>query len=408
MNLLLTERCNKNCSFCLIPGRRNSDSTMSFQDYLHCLDIAVASAERTITLLGGEPTLHPDFAKMVESACQRGLSIILLTNLLCQDVMISRLHHWSSNNVIEEFLVNADFPDTYSPSSYARFSSNLARVSACPTRVTLAITVSDVRPFSDYDYLIRYYQECDITRVRIALDVRTLWAQIGNRQIGSHYYSVARLLCEQGFAVSAELCAMPRCIFTDYEHRYLSAHCAGYHGLIGCEPNLDVFPDLTVSYCAARPRNGILARPLTFFQSWEHARAYFRGLRDELHLQPVETCGGCADLLRNQCRIGCLARFDDIALPSSNDERSFRRIPDGIAILPLMDRWHIFFMRKGRPSESYVLDTIAMDLIETLWCGGTRDALVRQLLDRFEVGWDQAARDTDALLDRLGDLARVK
>jgi organic radical activating enzyme len=406
MNILLTEQCNKNCEFCLVAGRRDNGRTMTLDAFQYCLEFARASAVTDIYLLGGEPTIHPRFRTMVEMAYEHGMRVTLLTNLLFGADTASQLAQWSAKELVADVLVNSDFPDAYSPSQRRRFLSNLCKSTDCPSRITLAITLREPRPIEKFRYLRDYYRRFDISRCRVSLDVRRLADSVGNKELGSHYYNVVRYLCEQGFAVSAELCAVPRCLFTDYQDRYLRAHCANYHQLSGCAPNLDVFPDLSIGYCAARPATSVFRRPMANFRSLQHAREYYCSLRDMLCQQIAPGCETCSSALRSQCRLNCLSRFDELPAPEAGPSVSFVA-PDDVAVLPLLGGWHIFRSVSGVTS-SYVVDDWAMAMLNGVWAGRTLRAVAEQIAKDTGAAEEEVQTDLVELLDSLAGIAEAR
>lgn len=400
MNILLTEHCDKNCDFCLIPGNIQNRIHISLNDYARCLDFAEKSGESMLYLLGGEPTLHPQFSKIVEQTHARGFSITLLSNFLFNNKIAKKLHIWSQQGVFADFLVNADFPATYSEESLLQFKSNLSKVPTNTARLVLAITIREIRDLESYDYLIDYYRTFDISRIRISLDVRMLWKAVGHRDIGEHYYRLIRYLSEHGFIVSSELCGIPRCIFNEYEHHYLRAHCALYDGNCGCQPNLDIFPDLSVSYCAARTANSIFRRPLTSFDSKSHAKGYFNGLRDLLQSNAAEQCINCEPELQKECRLGCLSRFDDLQLKVSHTNCHPGVMPKNVIVNSVLDRWHIWVSDKGNDNGSFVIDDIGFIILQSVWSGQGVNEIADELAKRFAISNNRTLPDVIAFVDQ--------
>jgi MoaA/NifB/PqqE/SkfB family radical SAM enzyme len=105
MNLYLTSHCNEQCPFCYAdvflqqtrtPSRSGTERLLGhlrqYAELLDCgeppppyrwdLDEETRSlfSARTINLLGGEPTLHPDFQRIVCEISQMGLGVMVFTN----------------------------------------------------------------------------------------------------------------------------------------------------------------------------------------------------------------------------------------------------------------------------------------------------------------------------------------
>jgi MoaA/NifB/PqqE/SkfB family radical SAM enzyme len=67
--LHITTRCNLTCRHCYINPRQHGDKTLSLATVESWLDqFARRSVKTNIIFLGGEPTLHPDLARMIKTA----------------------------------------------------------------------------------------------------------------------------------------------------------------------------------------------------------------------------------------------------------------------------------------------------------------------------------------------------
>ena len=88
-------------------------------------------------------------------------------------------------------------------------------------------------------------------------------------------------------------------------------------------------------------------------------------------------CDGCSTTLSEQCRLNCLSRFDGLSV--SEPRLSFPLIaPRDVAILPLLDTWHIFRSFAGMTS-SYVVDDWAMAMLSGVWAGKTAPAIAAEI-----------------------------
>lgn len=74
-----TLRCNKSCDFCFNKGIP-SLSDMPLERFHEMLVILKAAGVRTIDIMGGEPTLHPDIEAMIRHAEDAGFLINFSSN----------------------------------------------------------------------------------------------------------------------------------------------------------------------------------------------------------------------------------------------------------------------------------------------------------------------------------------
>jgi MoaA/NifB/PqqE/SkfB family radical SAM enzyme len=79
----LTRRCQLSCSHCYNSSGPDGDhGTMTSEDWIRVLDEATDCGVQQIQLIGGEPTMHPAGAKLVEHALGLDLRVEIYTNLV--------------------------------------------------------------------------------------------------------------------------------------------------------------------------------------------------------------------------------------------------------------------------------------------------------------------------------------
>lgn len=80
----LTRRCNWNCKFCYNVWKHSDKPSqyfdLPFDSYKKIIDEAAENGCTMIRLSGGEPTLHPDFYKIIDYTSKKKLKIALFTN----------------------------------------------------------------------------------------------------------------------------------------------------------------------------------------------------------------------------------------------------------------------------------------------------------------------------------------
>ena len=73
--------CNRRCAYCFLPSKfLESRQRMSLDCFSDVAAWSVRNNIREITLLGGEPSLHPSFPDMVSHASGQGLDVRVVTN----------------------------------------------------------------------------------------------------------------------------------------------------------------------------------------------------------------------------------------------------------------------------------------------------------------------------------------
>jgi MoaA/NifB/PqqE/SkfB family radical SAM enzyme len=79
----LTARCQLSCRHCYAEsGPSGTHGAMRSADWVRVLDQATELGMRMVQFIGGEPTLYPDLAHVVDYAIQRGLAVEVFSNLV--------------------------------------------------------------------------------------------------------------------------------------------------------------------------------------------------------------------------------------------------------------------------------------------------------------------------------------
>ncbi|MGW1275548.1 radical SAM protein [Streptomyces tsukubensis] len=144
LSLEITSRCQLTCpSHCYAQaGPTAGHGTMTTEDWLRIIDEAAALGATTLQIIGGEPTLHPDFAQLVEHAVDAGLLVRVYSNLVRV-----REQHWrifQHPSVRVATTVYSDDPaehDTITgrPGSHAATVGNIAEARRRGLRPTVAV-----------------------------------------------------------------------------------------------------------------------------------------------------------------------------------------------------------------------------------------------------------------------------
>lgn len=81
MNLILTNQCNNNCSFCFAKKFKTEKEQWMTLDEIKKKTASLPRGAK-VSLLGGEPTLHPQIKEILEYLVSSNLEILVISNLL--------------------------------------------------------------------------------------------------------------------------------------------------------------------------------------------------------------------------------------------------------------------------------------------------------------------------------------
>ena len=101
MRVYVTERCNANCKSCFNAMSR-SNAEMSTNDFSMLCDYLKENGITFLKIMGGEPTVHNDFEKIIEIAQNHFTGLSLFTNGINR--RIKNIHFRDTDSVVFNFL----------------------------------------------------------------------------------------------------------------------------------------------------------------------------------------------------------------------------------------------------------------------------------------------------------------
>lgn len=305
-NLSLTATCNRSCSFCFAAESMETHQGATFMPLEvveSAFDLLTRSQVAEARLLGGEPTVHPEFTTIVDRALARGFRILVFSGGLIPPKALHRLEAIPEEQLA--VLINVIAPGTGKPSEEARQREVFERLGR---RVVLGVTIES--PGDDLCFLIDLIERFDLARtVRLGLGHPILGA--GNTHLHPrHYPEVGARTTEfgliaraRGIALSFD-CGWVPCMFPAEAMATLglTEHEVG----LRCSPILDLLPDGSYVSCyplAARAREALV----------DHATlasvrdAFLDKQRADRPFMLYKECGPCHWRAEGKCTGGCLS-----------------------------------------------------------------------------------------------------
>jgi len=80
LQMFITTHCNLNCTGCFVRGIMGEKKHMELDEYKSAIKDAANRGVQRITLIGGEPLLHPDIKEMIQFNNWFGLKTTIYTN----------------------------------------------------------------------------------------------------------------------------------------------------------------------------------------------------------------------------------------------------------------------------------------------------------------------------------------
>lgn len=313
MNLIINDTCNRACPYCFARSKVGlSDGTerpdgkdISLDNFERYLDFLARGAEPLLKLLGGEPTLHPEFLELLRRAHARGLQTLVFTNGLWprkvrEGIQAIPLAEWKL-----KFLFNVNEPRMQP-------ASQLERVMEC---------VKIAGPQGQCGFNI-YCEDFDLQFIPDLIDAAGMDREVrlglaapifgtdnsfiepeNFKALGLRLLDQLRKLEERNVIAFFD-CGFPLCMFPEDDLGSLTLITRGFRSV--CSYPIDVGPDLMAWPCF--PLSKVENLPLLDFADLSELRERFtRQLAGMRRFGTLDACLGCKYLERQQCNGGCVA-----------------------------------------------------------------------------------------------------
>lgn len=306
MNILFTDYCDQRCDYCFAQGkldpRKRTQSHISLENLGIAIDFLKRSKRSNVGVIGGEPTLHPEFRFCLQMLIDSKLKVLLFTHGLMDPKNMEFLHDTPEELI--SMLFNVNEVSSYSRSKIDILENNLA---ALRHRVTLGFTIarSDFSLQYHLDLIARYELQ-PVVRLGIAAPI---WGESNQHvSLAEHPYVAEQITawsykCEKAGVQLSFDCGFLLCSFTNEQlgqlcrmGSFLTAHCSG---------PIDVGPELDVWRCFATSM--IWNKKLNDFSTIDEINDYFtRKFNKFRSIGSLDECFTCPKLPSGLCAGGCL------------------------------------------------------------------------------------------------------
>ena len=312
-NVLLTTYCNRNCAYCFAQGKvdLNRDKgdpskNLSMDALEKIISFYKRSLLRRFSILGGEPTLHPQFTTLLDRVLAEPSfkMVLVFTNGLIPEPVLDYLENQQDDRL--QIALNFNAPSVYPQEQLDHIEETLKRVGP---KVGLGINI--YKAGQDYKYLVDAINEYDMVRhIRLGLTHPIVGA--GNRYarrkdfpaIAEDIVAFAKVVERNNISFSFD-CGFEFCMFSLEQHKTLLG--CGIRFTSRCDPIVDIGPDLNVWRCF--PMLGDVCGKLDAFETRNDIIDHFN--KKYGHIKRMGNrpeCPQCRYQATGLCSGGCLAR----------------------------------------------------------------------------------------------------
>ncbi len=312
-NILLTQKCVRSCPYCFAK-KHMADSppedVLSWENLIYIADLMEVSGDKGVSLLGGEPFLHPLAIDFTLYLLERNFHVNIFTSGIMSDKTfreaekaLSKIHPDRLS-----FVCNLNAPGDTPPSELKRTKRFLESFGHM-TGLGFNIYKCDF----DMEFLFKAINEFGLKRhIRIGLahpipGEKNIHIKMDDMpKVAERFISYAplfeRFRIDPGFD-----CGVPMCIFSDDQLGRLFKINKG-NLKFGCGPALDIGPDMTVWACF--PMSRYQKKSIFDFNSTQDIFKFYQDLHGKARIEAggvFEKCDTCRYREDGVCAGGCLA-----------------------------------------------------------------------------------------------------
>ncbi|MHC1728253.1 MAG: radical SAM/SPASM domain-containing protein [Syntrophobacteraceae bacterium] len=310
MNLLMTTVCNRRCKYCFAMDKvdyrklPSGNQYISLDNFNKALSYFIDSNEK-ISLLGGEPTIHPQFPEIIKFLRDRQIPVNIFTNGIMPKPSLNALA--ATDPAQFHLTVNVNEPHENKKEEWRRI---LGLFEMLPDHVGLGFNIYN----TDFDpgFIIDLCNEYKLTKtVRLGLAQPII--NTANAFIDPSFYKVVGKkivdLSEKADRHDISLgfdCGFVFCMFTESQIGRLTVNNVRLKFV--CGPAIDIGPDLSVWSCF--PLSRIHNTRLEDYKSLKDIVKFYTSKLQPLFQNGIyDKCARCKFLFRKQCHGGCAAHI---------------------------------------------------------------------------------------------------
>ena len=309
-NIALLNYCNLNCPYCFankfIEEEKQLLSIEQLDNILNFLSQEITSIQK-IGLIGGEPTLHPQFEQIL-------IKIINFCNMynikkpivFSNGILIKKYAKFFANDAT--LLLNLNSPNVIGEENWDKILDGidfLGILGALKYNTTFGFNIYPT--MKDYEYIFKLAKKYNQPKIRCSYVAPANNFLTKNKE--EYYINGKKIfldICDMALQYNIQLkldCnRIPLCYFNDIEQKKINNICT--NNITWCNPIIDITPDFKATCCFGT-YNTV---DLTDFNNIEEVKRYFlfNETYPRIKQNNLERCKSCKKFSNYICSGGCL------------------------------------------------------------------------------------------------------
>jgi sulfatase maturation enzyme AslB (radical SAM superfamily) len=324
---MINEVCNLKCPYCFANEFVNVKQTdhlthnnITLENFDKAVKFALTEENPRIGIIGGEPTLHPQFKEIMERLiCDDSITdVVVFTNATYIEKYFKLLTH---KKIF--MLINCNSPSDMGQAQFDKMVENLdTAINEYYMKDKITLGINMYKPGFEYDYILKLLDKYGLAHVRTSItvpnteDKKEFDVLEYFRSMKESVFKFFRELEKRGIMPTYDCNYMPTCVPTQEEMKWLekfwdledkSKRRCNITDCSKCSPVIDILPDLNAVRCFGMSREHKV--PISKFGNIAELRDYYLNYFDSFayNIYSSEKCKTCEQREKMQCMGGCLA-----------------------------------------------------------------------------------------------------
>ncbi|HRW21052.1 MAG TPA: radical SAM protein [Bacteroidales bacterium] len=311
MNLLLNNYCNLNCEYCFANQVMEKDKqNITIEKVFEVLSFLKNSKIDNFSIIGGEPTLHPNFSEILDITSKQEYlkSVLIFSNGAFNKHILDSIIKLSSKKKVS-LLINYNNPEIIGENVNKILLYNAKELIEKNIEVTFGLNI--FKHNQGFNYIIEKTKEFGLKNIRWSLVVPNGIKQpeFNVREYFDNYkcevIEFLELCRTNGIRPQVDCNNIPLCLYDDEE--FTKIVFLENNGISACYPIIDILPDLSVVRCFALSEEKKV-NLLDFSNKREIEDYFIREIDDKYSSVPLfEECNHCISFKMKNKSCGCIA-----------------------------------------------------------------------------------------------------
>lgn len=254
-NIAIVNYCNLRCPYCFAEDMIQEEmNTISLDDFRKILEFISRTPKNHIGIIGGEPTLHPQFEEIIKEVNKYCHELDTGATLFTNGIELKKFYPLLGDRI--GILINCNSPQFQKQEQYDKLIDTLdylSEMSAFDRRVNCGCNIH--LGLKDYSFIWEIVDRYHLTGLRTSVVSPAATYESWRKDKEGYYYALKPIFlqyCKDAIKhncrVRIDCGHIPMCYFTSEEREIVLQICDEPCNDF-CEPVVDIKPDFKATAC---------------------------------------------------------------------------------------------------------------------------------------------------------------